>query len=113
MATLEQCQEALGDLAARLAGSDDSGRRRGSLDRTLACVVSDLATVFTGRLVDGELRDVTLGGSARGAQITLTVSSDDLVALTGGQLGFAGAWASGRLRIEASMMDLIRLRNLL
>lgn len=113
MATLEQCQEALGDLAARLAGADDGARRRGSLERTLACVVPDLATVFTGRLVDGALHEVTLGGPARGAQITLTVSSDDLVALTGGQLGFASAWASGRLRIEASVMDLIRLRNLL
>jgi hypothetical protein len=31
----------------------------------------------------------------------------------GGELNFAAAWASGRVRLEAGLMDLFRLRKLL
>ena len=48
-----------------------------------------------------------------GAQIRLTVGSDDLLAVTRGELPISSAWAAGKLKIEASMLDLIRLRTLL
>ena len=47
------------------------------------------------------------------AQIRLTVSSDDLLAVTNGDLPFSSAWAEGRLKIEASVLDMIRLRGML
>jgi putative sterol carrier protein len=47
------------------------------------------------------------------AQIRLTASSDDLVALAEDRLNVAGAWASGRLKIEANPFDLFRMRKLL
>ena len=43
----------------------------------------------------------------------ITVGSDDLVALAADGLNPAKAWASGRLKIEASIFDLLRLRKLL
>jgi len=63
-------------------------------------------------LRDGSLQDITRDGQGR-AQIRLTVDSDDLIAITEGELNFAAAWATGRLRIDANPLDLIRLRSLL
>lgn len=85
------------------------------MNRRLSCRVPDLDVTFVGQLRDGTLHDVVPaeGGQPVEAQVRLTVSSDDLVALTDGRLSFATAWARGRLKIEASMMDLLRLRTLL
>ena len=47
------------------------------------------------------------------AHITVRVRSDDLIALAEGRLGFAGAWASGKVKVDASLTDLLRLRSLL
>ena len=41
------------------------------------------------------------------------MSSDDLVAMTNRELSFAHAWATGRVRLDASFRDLLRLRALL
>ncbi|MGY1746987.1 alkyl sulfatase C-terminal domain-containing protein [Blastococcus sp. SYSU D00695] len=112
MATIEQCMTALqgvlGDLAAKPAAQ--------GLDRSLSCRLPDLGQVLRGRLAAGAVRDLqaeeeTAGGPK--ADIRLTMSSDDLVALTQGQLSFAPAWASGRVKLEAGLRDMLRLRSLL
>jgi putative sterol carrier protein len=108
MATIEQCREALDRLAKRMSGSGGAP----SLDRSLSCYISDLDTGFHGRLVGGDLRDITEGHDPS-AKIKLTTSSDDLVALTTGDLNFATAWASGRIKVDASVFDLLKLRSLL
>ncbi|MFC6936163.1 hypothetical protein ACFQHO_41705 [Actinomadura yumaensis] len=41
------------------------------------------------------------------------MGSDDLVAMARDELNPAKAWATGRLKIEASIFDLLRLRKLL
>jgi hypothetical protein len=41
------------------------------------------------------------------------MSSDDLLALTSGELSFAPAWASGRVKMEAGLRDMFKLRALL
>jgi hypothetical protein len=46
-------------------------------------------------------------------QIRLAMSGDDLVALVDGELNFAKAWGSGRVKLEAGLRDLLRLRKLL
>ena len=53
------------------------------------------------------------GPSVPKADIRLTMASDDLVALTDGRLQFGPAWATGRVRLEAGLRDLLRLRKLL
>lgn len=47
------------------------------------------------------------------AQIRLAMTGDDLVAMVDGELNFAKAWGSGRVRLEAGFRDLLRLRSLL
>lgn len=78
----------------------------------MSCTVPDLGVVFSGQLRDGQLVDVTTDPAPK-AQIRLTMSSDDLVALTDGTLSFPAAWSSGRVKIDASMLDLLKLRSLL
>lgn len=115
MATQQDCETALRRVAATLAGAGSDGRSRDILDRSVSCTVPDLGLTFTGRLEDGGLTDMASvpTGTAPRAQIRLTVGSDDLVALTDGRLGFGAAWARGRLKVDASMLDLLRLRRLL
>jgi hypothetical protein len=109
MATKDECAAALQALAVRLDGVPEELKRRHALERSITCHIPDLGTTFSGRLTSGALCDIT-DKPLPGAQIRLTLCSDDLVALTNGSLPFTTAWASGRLRIEASMLDMLRLR---
>ena len=111
MATMEQCMTALkgilGDLAANPAAD--------GLDRSLSCRLPDLGQVVRGRLSRGAVHE---RGAEREdqalekADIRFTMTSDDLVALTDGQLHFGQARATGRVKLEAGLRDLLRLRKL-
>lgn len=109
MATYDDCAGAVSGLGARLAEVDPDLRRKHAADRTVSCRVPDLDVVFSGRLVDGELRDITTDAAPR-ADLRFTVGSDDLLLLTAGELSLGQAWATGRLKVEASMLDLLRMR---
>jgi hypothetical protein len=111
MATVEQCRQALRNVAARLAADPDAAARVG-LDRTIACRIRDLDITFHGRLRGGTITDLTDGDDPK-AQIRLSVASDDLLAIVAGDLNFASAWASGRVSLKASFGDLLKLRKLL
>lgn len=110
MATVEQCEEALQELADRLAASENSRRQIG-FDRSLTCTIRDLNVIFAGRLKDGQLVDVGKTTS-RQAQIRLAMNSDDLLALVDGQLKMASAWATGRVKVDAGVRDLLKLRSI-
>lgn len=114
MATQQECEAALHRVAASLAGAGPQATAK-VLERSVSCTVPDLGITFTGQLRAGGLANMAAApvGTPPRAQIRLTVSSDDLVALTDGRLGFGSAWTSGRLKIDASMLDLLRLRRLL
>ncbi|HEX6921399.1 MAG TPA: alkyl sulfatase C-terminal domain-containing protein [Actinomycetes bacterium] len=112
MATVDDCHDALERLAERLAQVDDHERRKHAFDRTISCHVPDLDLTFYGELREGHLRDITTKKSPR-AQIRLTTKSDDLVAMTDGHLSFGQAWLKGKVKVEASVFDLLKLRSLL
>jgi putative sterol carrier protein len=110
VATVEQCEQALHDLADRLAANDASRRKIG-FDRSMTCSIRDLGVIFGGRLRDGQLLDIGRAAS-RDAQVRLAMSSDDLIALVNGRLKMASAWATGRVRVDASVRDIIKLRSI-
>jgi predicted lipid carrier protein YhbT len=112
MATVEECRAALRQLARQLAANAAEGREKLDFDRTLACRVNDLGVAFHGRLADGQIEGLADGDDPK-AKLKLTTTSDDLVALVNGQLNVASAWASGRIKIDASVFDLLKLRKLL
>lgn len=117
VATLRDCRAALSTLALRLSAVDGDVRRRHAADRTLSLRLTDLDSGFRGRIADGALVEVqSVDGTPTDgvrAQVRLTCSSDDLLALSDGTLLAGAAWASGRLRVEASPLDLLRLGTLL
>jgi predicted lipid carrier protein YhbT len=111
MATLEQCRTALDQLAAKLAANAEAGGRL-DFNRTLACQVPDLQAAFHGRLENGRIVDLVDGDDPK-AKIKMIINSDDLLELVAGSLDAGKAFASGRLKIKASVMDLLKLRKLL
>jgi putative sterol carrier protein len=112
VASVEQCADALHALAGRLACVDPEVRAKYVVERTVSCRIRDLDVVFTGRLADEGLVDIRQAEDAA-AQVRLATSSDDLIALTEGRLNVPAAWATGRLKVEASVLDLLKLRSLL
>jgi hypothetical protein len=112
VATVEECEAALHDLAAMLRNVDQDTRDQHVVDRTVTAWISDLKECFGARLGGDGLTDITRGAQHDG-QIRLKLKSDDLVALTKGELGFPAAWATGRVKVDASIADLLRLRTLL
>jgi hypothetical protein len=43
--------------------------------------------------------------------VKLTMTSDDLLKLVAGELAMGSAWATGRIKIAASIFDLLKLRS--
>src|SRR5258708_37354 len=113
MASVDECEAALHDLAARVRSVDAKTREQHALDRTVSLWVSDLKETFTARAGATGLTDIVRGAQEPDAQVRLKVSSDDLLALIRGDLGFAAAWATGRMKVDASIADLLRLRSVL
>ena len=113
MATVEETRAALERIATRLTDVNPDELAKHVVERTISCRVPDLNLVFLTRIHAGGLDAFEIIDNANGAQVRLTVNSDDLVALADDELNVAKAWASGRLKIEASLGDLLRLRKIL
>jgi len=111
MASVEQCQAAIEKLSARIQRDGGNGAA-GRLDRTISVAVPDLDVVFAGRLHDSRIDELSTDPAPK-AQIRLRVGSDDLVELVDGNLAFVSAWSSGRVKVEASIGDMLKLRSLL
>lgn len=112
MATVEECEKALHELATTLADRKSSESR--PFDRVLACTVKDLETTFIGDLSEGRLNNIrqTSSNERAAAQIKLTMTSDDLIKLVAGEINVAAAWATKRIKVEAGMRDMLRLRSM-
>ncbi|MCF3124723.1 SCP2 sterol-binding domain-containing protein [Streptomyces arenae] len=115
MATMAECRTALDRLSDNLASADGDVRSAAALNRSLSCHVTDLDATFTGRLENGRItvHDSRPGPPRERAEIRLAMTGDDLVAMVAGELDFAKAWGSGRVRLEAGFRDLLKLRSLL
>jgi predicted lipid carrier protein YhbT len=114
VATAEQCQQALEKLTGQIASMDSKDREAFLADRSLSCNVTDLGVVFLTHLRPDGASPVRLAnGSDAPAQVRFSVKSDDLVAIADDPGIFIRSWLTGRLKMEASFSDLLRLRKLL
>jgi hypothetical protein len=111
MATEQECADALRRFAEQLASLDQSERDRHRLERTVSCHITDLDVTFSGVLKDAQLLDMTTEPQPRAA-LRLAMSSDDLLLLVDGEIDFLRSWTQGRIKVQASVLDLIRLRGL-
>ncbi|MFF5181978.1 SCP2 sterol-binding domain-containing protein [Micromonospora sp. NPDC000316] len=112
MASVDECRQALQDLATRLDRNAETVREKVDLERTLACRITDLDTAFHGRISGGRLVELADGDDPK-AKIALSTSSDDLLALVRGDLDVTKAVTSRRVSIKANPFDLMKLRKLL
>jgi putative sterol carrier protein len=116
VASQAECAKAVRDVVAMLSALEPETRTKYVLARSVSLRVSDLDVVWSGRLTENGLEDITTAVSNKDdakAQLRLTTSSDDLIALVAGELSVAAAVAVGKLRVQASPMDLLRLTNLI
>lgn len=114
MASVEDCERALHALAQRLSSADAATRGKAGFDRTLSCGLTDPDVIFAGRLRTGSLTEIRQVSAAEAAtaKIRLHMSGDDLLDLVAGELHMASAWASGRVKVQAGVLDLVKLRSI-
>ena len=80
--------------------------------RVIEASCTDLGLMYHARWRFGQLGDL-VPGAARRPDIRIQVASPDLFQLADGSLPFRRAWTEQRVRIDASMADLWRLRAVL
>jgi hypothetical protein len=113
MASVEACRTALDELSGMLTAVDPQLRARHVPERTVLCRLSDLEHSFVGRIGPEGLHDlVETSDDDAEADVRVTMTSDELVALANGDEDFLHGWLRGRIQISASMRDLLRLRSL-
>ena len=114
MATPEECRAALESLTSRLGQLAPEHRAAHLVERDVSCEVPDLGITFMTRLGPEGAAPVTeMNGAGNQAQVRFTTRSDDLLAIADDPGSFARAWLTGRIKVEASVFDLLRLRKLL
>jgi hypothetical protein len=113
VASVEAVEAALTDLAGRLDGLDVRLRRTCLPSRrSVEAHVVDLELRYHAVWEAGVLGPVTPGPAPPQPDIRLGATSDDLLALVEGELGLPTAYATGRLELQAPMVDLLRLTAL-
>jgi SCP-2 sterol transfer family len=113
MASAEECRVALQKLASRLSELSPDEREQYFGNRTMSVTIPDLGITYVTLLGSGAdpVREVAPGEPP--SDIRMTASSDEVISLAEQPMNIARAWMSGRVKIEASMKDLFRLRRLL
>ena len=113
MTMAEQCRAALQKLAGRLSEMSPADRDQYFGNRTISVTIPDLGATYVTVLGSGNdpVREVAPGEPP--ADIRMTAKSDEVLALAEQPMNIARAWVTGRIKIEASMKDLFRLRRLL
>jgi len=90
MASVEECREALTTLSRRLTEMSPQDRASYFGNRSMSCHVTDLGVTFVTRFTDAGAEPVTEA-----------------------KPNIARMWLSGRVKVQASMRDLLALRKLL
>ncbi|MBR8742747.1 SCP2 sterol-binding domain-containing protein [Nocardiopsis sp. MG754419] len=116
MSSIDACLHGIARANERILDEPLDRRREHIRERTVSVIVPDLDTAFDMRLTVDGLTDVThraLSTPVPTSQVTVTVSSDDLVALAEDRLNPAVALFSRRVKVDATLGDLLHMRRLL
>jgi hypothetical protein len=113
MKSAEECREALQKLAGRLSELNPEDRDEYFGNRSVSVTIPDLGVTYATNLGAGDDPVREVGPGDPPADIRLTADSDEVVSLAQSPMNIARAWMAGRVKIEASMKDLFRLRKLL
>jgi hypothetical protein len=113
MASAEECRTALQKLAGRLSELSPADRDQYFGNRRISVTIPDLDVTYVTVLGTGDdpVRELEPGEPP--AEIRMTAKGDQVIALAEQPMNIARAWMSGKVKIEASVKDLFRLRRLL
>jgi hypothetical protein len=113
MASAQECQQALQKLASRLSELSPADRENYFGGRSMSVTIPDIGVTYVTNLgtADAPVREAAPGDPP--ADIRLTAVSDEVLSLAQTPMNIARAWVSGRVKVEASVKDLYRLRRLL
>ena len=114
MATKQEVEAKLRELISRLEATEEArGSLAGSLPeaRIIAVQVSDLGTEYWTEMSDGVMDELREGAPAR-ADIRIRAASDQLVDIIDGRRSMFSSVMTGRVKVEAGLADLLRLRRL-
>lgn len=113
MATKDEVSKAIGRLMARLDGNEENVRSAIPGRKVLGCLVTDLDASWYSVIEDGHVSAPTQSPPDEPVAVLLKVRSDDLIDLVEERISFTSAFLSGKVRVDASLTDLLRLRTLL
>jgi hypothetical protein len=115
MATTRQVEGKLRELMRRLDRAD--GSTHGSLadalpdGRVIEIHLSDLEQTYWTEMAGGRMSGLKRGSAPR-SDIRIKLSGDHLVELVDGRASLFSSYVGGRVKIEGSFTDLMRLRKL-
>ena len=110
MHTAADCASTLEAFAA--AGRERDTRPPSSPNRAMALQVTDLDLTYHATLVGRHIEDITEQAPAGKVDIVLKVDADTLVELFTGRLSPFVALSSRRVKLDAPVRDMARLRAL-
>ncbi|MBB6119803.1 SCP2 sterol-binding domain-containing protein [Nocardiopsis algeriensis] len=116
MSSIDACLAGIAKVNERILAKPEEDRRKHIRERSVSVVVPDLPAVFDMRLTVEGLVDIVQrprGGPEARPQVRITVDSGDLVDLAEGRLDPGQALLRRRIRLDASMGDMLRLRKFL
>ncbi|WP_017616454.1 SCP2 sterol-binding domain-containing protein [Nocardiopsis salina] len=116
MSSIDACLDGFALVNQRILEHPRQERARRIDERSIAVVVPDLDTTFRLRLTSEGLADIVhhpSGTDGSPSQVTVTVGGDDLVAIAEDRLSAKLALATRRVKVNASLGDMLRMRSLL
>jgi SCP-2 sterol transfer family protein len=112
LATQDEVESTLSELIGRFEDLDPAYRVLLPSRRTVEVTFPDLGATYHAQWRDGALSELT-DGPAQAPHVRIECDSDDLIAMARKELTFRRAFMTNRVRVEASMTDLLRLRGVL
>ena len=114
MATKRQVETKLRELIRRLEQTEEGAAALSDAlpdPRVIEVSVPDLDQSYWTELVDGRMGPLHRGAPPV-ADMKLQADSDDLIEIIDGRRSMFSSYVAGRIKVEASFADLMRLRKL-
>jgi len=113
VATQARVEQVFRNRIRRFDETDPTSKPSVSAPRSILCEIPDLKLMYRGDYRDGKIQKFSRVKNHSTGDITIEVSSDDLVALAEGRMSLTRAIFTGRLSVDAGASDLMLLRQLL
>jgi hypothetical protein len=114
VASKDEVSRAIERLMARLDGNEANVRSAIPGRKVLGCLVTDIDASWYSVIEDGHVLPPTEEPPpGERVAVLLKVRSDDLVDLVEERISFMSAFLSGKVRVDASLPDLLRLRTIM